>query len=241
MTNVDSDRQMAHRAFGRLRGLIVQDLKAMQNWAVTFDARTEKPPDVGALNFALAMTALVGCEALGFLLCGGSAHQKAQASPKPVGIVAKKLCRTIMRRCASSHRWPDVGGYISETIKQAFPKGSAFKHLDKILSDYLRHALVHGFGSDQRGTDFDVSLIVRPADVFQADIDESKKPPVLRVNSVALAEDTIKAFDAVEKQLGSDVILWSNFARALTINLPIGGKVQHQFEAFRRRVAASRR
>jgi hypothetical protein len=134
MDDVDSDRLLAPQSFARLRGPMGQDLASMRMWAAAFDRQVNRPDGLGALNYTLAMTALVGCEALGFLLSGGSADRKSRSSSSPGGVMTR-VSRFIRRLLRSSQRWPDVGTYISETIKEAFPAGSMFKHLDKVLSD----------------------------------------------------------------------------------------------------------
>jgi hypothetical protein len=237
MGDVDSDRMMALQVFARLRGPIMQDLAAMRTWAAGFDAQVKKPDGVGALNYTLAMTALVGCEALGFLLSGGSADRKNRRPKSPAGVMSRIL-RTIVPCLRSSQRRPDVGRYISETIKEAFPTSSKFKHLDRILSDYLRHALIHGFGSHRREASFDVHMIVS-ADAPSVDVLDTGGRPALVVNSVALADETMLAFDVVERRLATDATLWSNFALAETIDFPAARSVNRQFEAFRLRAARS--
>ena len=99
----------------------------MIKWASEFDSIPDKSPDLGALNFALMLVALIGCEALGFYTEGAHRHLQAVRDECP--------------------RLPDPGTYLMQVIQYHLPRGSIYKHLDKVLADELRHDLVHGFGS----------------------------------------------------------------------------------------------
>ena len=99
----------------------------MIKWASEFDSIPDKSPDLGALNFALMLVALIGCEALGFYTEGAHRHLQAVRDECP--------------------RLPDPGTYLMQVIQHYLPRGSIYKHLDKVLADELRHDLVHGFGS----------------------------------------------------------------------------------------------
>src|SRR5439155_19960899 len=61
-----SATRAAKRVFRKLGGTLVRDLRSMIKWASEFDSIPDKSPDLGALNFALMLVALIGCEALGF-------------------------------------------------------------------------------------------------------------------------------------------------------------------------------
>jgi len=98
----------------------------MIKWASEFDSIPDKSPDLGALNFALMLVALIGCEALGFYTEGAHRHLQAVRDECP--------------------RLPDPGTYLMQVIQHHLPRGSIYKHLDKVLADELRHDLSMGSG-----------------------------------------------------------------------------------------------
>src|SRR5881628_710968 len=136
-----SATRAAKRVFRKLGGTLVRDLRSMIKWASEFDSIPDKSPDLGALNFALMLVALIGCEALGFYTEG--AHRHLQA---------------VRDECS---RLPDPGTYLMEVIQHHLPRGSIYKHLDKVLADELRHDLVHGFGSLGRRGAVGLALAVK--------------------------------------------------------------------------------
>lgn len=99
----------------------------MIKWASEFDGTPDQSPDLGALNVTLMLVALIGCETLGYYTEGAFRHVTLARDecPRPL----------------------DPGVYLMQVIQQHFPRGSFYKHLDKVLADELRHDLVHGFGS----------------------------------------------------------------------------------------------
>lgn len=244
MAEINADYKAATSVFESLRNLIVPDLSAMRKWAAEFNQRIDKTDGLGALNFALTLNTLIACEALGFLISGASAHQKAVAGGKQkkhhrcFPIVLQKLLRSAFSW--DRLRWPDVGTYITITIAEHFPKDSVFKHLDKILADYLRHSLVHGFGTHQDQCEFEVTVGIESAADVGAGINEEDGRQMLIVNAIALVDATIQAFDAVQKRLSGDPQLCSRIVVASNVPYKVGKPVHNQFKAFRDLLARRR-
>ena len=206
-SDLDIERlRRARRAIAKLRRTIVPDLRTMQEWAKGFDAAARKSPELGALNFALMMVALVGCEALGFWTMGASAHRKARQP-----------------------HTADVGCYIIDVIDRFFPPASRFRKVSKILADYVRHDLVHGFGVRRTKLRFDAAIKVRP----------DSHPPVrfqgrhlLVLDAVAFADDFIMALDSVARRLKGDMELAARCSAAAAYRFPKMGKsIRNQFIA----------
>jgi hypothetical protein len=160
------------------------------------------------------MTALVACEALGFFATWAAAHRKAIASRKSL----------------------DVGTYICQAITQFFPKGSRFKHVDKILADNLRHALVHGFGSRADVGSFDVLISVMPFIDTGVGVTFIGTRPAIAIDAVRLGQETVLAFDNARKALIKNSSLAQNFIQAKSFVFPVPPAVSRQFMAFCARV-----
>jgi len=221
----NSQRIVAQAAFMTLCDPALQDLTAMRLWAEGFDSLKDKPVGAGALNYSLAMMSLVACESLGFLVSGGMKNR-----PRPA---------TKDRR-RRRDRWPDVGTYITQVITTYFPPGSSFRHIDKLLADFLRHGLVHGFGSRTYDTNFVIRVMVAPRDAFDATMPVSRIGPFLDINAVALADDTIQAFTAVQQKLVHSDVLCSKVAATKMIRIRPGKKLDRQLDAFRLRCERDR-
>lgn len=198
----------AQRAIAKLQRTIVPDLRTMQAWAKKFDVAPRKSPELGALNFALMMVTLVGCEALGFWTMGASAHRKA-----------------------GQRHTADVGCYIVDVIDRFFPQSSRFRKVSKILADYVRHDLVHGFGVRRTKLRFDTAIKVRP-NSYPAVRFQGRQ--LLIVDAVAFADDFIMAFDLVARRLKVDARLAAECSAAAAYRFPKMGKsIRNQFIAAR--------
>ena len=121
----------------RLEGTLVSDLNSLVEWAGDFDRRRGRGPGHGGLNFTLSLLALVGCETLGFFTTGASQHRKRTPRAQP-----------------------DLGTYIMAFIWDFFPQASPFRKLEKVLADFLRHDLVHGFGCANPSVPFELGLFI---------------------------------------------------------------------------------
>ncbi len=200
MKNADADQ-----AIENLLGTIGADLNSLRREARRL-LGLKPEPDVGHLNFALALLALVGCEAAGFFMTGGSKEER-------------ETCRT-----------SDSGSYITQFIESFFPSPSDFRRVSKILADDLRHELVHGFGSRNPERPFELQVLVAEPPVASVALGRDAK--TLRVNSLLLADDTAAALLALRQSVETDPALAARVAVAAAIRFPVQAKVQNQFEAF---------
>jgi hypothetical protein len=209
----------------RLEGTIVADIRSLLEWARDFDERHTPQTQLGGLNFTLSLVSLLACEVYGFYLTGAKKHQ---------GI--------------SSPAQADKGYYTMEFIQRHFPKGSYFKKLAKVLADYVRHDLVHGFGSSNATVPFAIMLSIgssAPAEIL-AGMRHGKK--TIALNSVALAEQIIKACMSMQKKVknGKDTSVIDNILKAKRLKLSVVLAVSNQFdqvyeEALRKKLELPRR
>jgi hypothetical protein len=208
VSRLDSRRaKLARRAITKLRRTIVPDLLTMRKWAAAFDAHPQDTAGLGALNFALMMVALVGCEALGYWTMGAAAHQRAK-SPESA----------------------DVGCYIMDVVERFFPAGSQFRRVSKVLADYVRHDLVHGFGVRPSKSRFEVALNVRPESGSAVRFRRDGRRQVLVLDSVAFAGDLIAAFDEVLRRFKKDTEMVKQCTSAAAYRTPkMSAKVRNQF------------
>lgn len=165
-SRIDMVNADAARAIDNLIGSVGADLNSVRREARRFPG-VQPEPEVGHLNFALALLSLVGCEAAGFLLTGGSKEQSGSCHPT------------------------DSGTYIIQFIEGFFPNTSAFRRVSKILADDLRHELVHGFGSRNPERPFDLDVLVAEPPV--PSVEPGHEAKSLRINSLRLADDTSAA------------------------------------------------
>ena len=193
-----------------LEGTVVKDLRSLIEWAGSFDQNHNPKSDLGGLNFTLSLVALVACESIGFYMTGASRHRHSQC-PNQV----------------------DSGFYMMEFMNRYFPQKSYFKKLSKVLADFLRHALVHGFGSTNPEVGFRVDLFIRAdsQDQIRAGMRQGKKS--LALNSIVLAKHSISAFERMKKIVteGKDLELLKNIVKAKRLRLPVSVRVSNQFEA----------
>jgi hypothetical protein len=200
----------AIRLMKTLEGTVVKDLRSLIEWAGSFDQNHNSKSDLGGLNFTLSLIALVACEALGFYMTGASRNRRSQC-PNQV----------------------DPGFYMMEFMDRYFPQGSYFKKFSKVLADFLRHALVHGFGSTNPKVGFGVGLFIRAdsQDQIRAGTRQGKK--FLALNSIALAKHSISAFERMKNIVteGKDLELLKNIVKAKRLRLPVSARVSNQFEA----------
>jgi hypothetical protein len=192
-----------------LEGTVVKDLRSLLQWARGFDQAHGPQSEFGGLNFTLSLVSLVACEVCGFYMTGAYQHRRSQ-SPNQV----------------------DPGSYSIEFINRYFPRGSYFKKLSKVLADFLRHDLVHGFGSANPKVPFRMGLFIRsdPQDQIRTGTQRGKN--FLALNSIALAEHTISAFEGMKTIVtqGEDVDLIRNIVKAKRLRIPVSTRVSNQFE-----------
>jgi hypothetical protein len=198
-----------------LEGTLVKDLRSLMEWAKSFDQNHTPKSEFGGLNFTLSLVALVACETLGFYMTGARQHRRSQ--------------------CLNQL---DPGSYTMEFVARYFPQGSYFKKLSKVLADFLRHDLVHVFGSTNPKVGFKMGLFIRAdsQDQIRAGVRQGKK--FLALNSIALAEHTISAFECMKSIVteGKDLEILKNIVKAKRLRLPVSVRVSNQFEAVFREV-----
>ncbi len=208
-----ADKTEAMKLVDRLEGTLVADLKSLVQWAGDFDLRRRKQQGLGGLNFTLSLLSLVGCETLGFFTTGAAQHQRRNPRAQQ-----------------------DLGTYIMAFIRDFFPPGSQFRKLEKVLADFLRHDLVHGFGCANPMVPFDLSLFIRKETSKRVVPGYSDGKKQLKINAIALARDTMSAFYKLKQkvQSGTDKPLLDRIARAKNLALPVSKGALNQFEVLHR-------
>lgn len=208
-----ADQTEAMKLFDRLEGTLVADLNSLIDWANNFDQRRRKGPELGCLNFTLGLLALIGCETLGFFTSGAARHRK-----QPLRAQA------------------DLGTYIMGFIRDYFPRTSPFRNLEKVLADFLRHDLVHGFGCANPAVPFDLGLFISKETSKRVLHGYSDGKKLLKLNSLALARDTIAAFYTVKHKMvsGSDKLLLVRIVQAKNLALPVSSGALKQFDVVHR-------
>lgn len=208
-----SDHSEAMELVNRLEGTVIADLKSLVEWAGNFDQTQAIGTPLGGLNFTLSLVSLVACEAFGFFATGAAQHQPATPCERP-----------------------DPGMYMMEFIRRFFPKGSYFRKLEKVLADFLRHDLVHGFGSSNPNVPFELGIFISKdtSNRLKAGCKEGKK--LLKINAIALAQDTIDAFYTLMERVrqGKDTKLLANVLQATHLSFPVSKRVSNQFAVLHR-------
>ncbi len=191
-----------------IKGTAIADLRSQVNWVK--DSRNGKvpPPTDGQLNFALALLALIICESCGFYMLG--------ASKTPNDFEKERA---------------DLGTYAMEFIQDRFERHSPFKHLVKVLADFLRHALVHGYGSYTPKLDYGLDLFISLDMNDRARAAEERGIRKIQLNSLALAEETLRAFEEFREEVneGKNAELLSNIVRARDHEVKVGESIRNQF------------
>jgi hypothetical protein len=211
-----TDKEQARSILTLLEGTVITDLRSLIEEAKDHSVgASSSSPKLGGLNFTLPLLALVACETFGFYLTGAKQHQKTN------------FC---------GH--PDTGTYITEFIQRYFTPNSFFKKLNKVLSDFLRHDLVHGFGSANPNHPFQIGLFINSNMGLQIQARENNGKRMLSLNSMALAQQTIEAFYKFKSDVdkAGDSTLWGNIVRAKNYSHPLSKRILNQFEAVYKQV-----
>ncbi len=171
-----------------LEGTLIADLKSLKACALT---PKEPNSGQGSLNYTIFLVALVGCETIGRYVYGADLDKKSRSST------------------------PDVGGYINRFVEGYFPNKDHYKSISKVLSDYLRHILVHGFAPRKDGYPFDLHLVISK--------DGREMPPlaceinnrlVIKLDGISFLNKVLTAFEAIKRELPKDAKLASNIVAA---------------------------
>jgi hypothetical protein len=203
-----SNQNEAKRLLQTLEGTAISDLRACIKWSREYPVGEGSP--YGGLNFTLCLLSLVVCETLGYYITGAQKHKEA-----------------IQRNQV------DTGNYIMEFVQRFFHRDSYFKKLRKVLADFLRHALVHGFGSGSANVPFEIALFIDKDESNQIIASHENNKKTLKLNSVALAHQTIEAFDKLKRRVdgGTDMDLCNNIADASRYTHPVSHHVSNEFDA----------
>jgi hypothetical protein len=104
------------------------------------------------------------------------------------------------------------------------------------LADFLRHDLVHGFGSANPSVPFEIGLFISKETSKRVTPGYSDGKKSLKMNSIALARDTIAAFYTLKRKVrsGTDKLLLARIARAKNLTLPVNSGALKQFEVMHR-------
>jgi hypothetical protein len=170
-----------------LEGTLIADLKSLKVQALT----TDKPPGHGSLNYTIFLVGLVGCETIGRYVCGADLDQPRNGSAS------------------------DPGGYITRFIENYFPSKDQYKSISKILSDYLRHILVHGFAPRDDGYPFDLHLTVsiQGHDIPPLAV-ESNNRLAIQLDAISFVNKIVAAFEQVKRNLDKDAGLANKIVTA---------------------------
>ena len=137
------------------------------------------------------MVGLIGCETIGRYIYGADLDQQQKSNV------------------------PDVGGYITRFIETYFSKKDHYKLVSKILSDYLRHTLVHGFAPREDGYPFDLHLVISKQDHDIPPLAIKKNSRLaIKMDGISFLNRIFVAFDRVKKDLANDAKLASNIVAA---------------------------
>ena len=163
-----------------LEGTLIADLKSLKVCALT----ENKQPDHGSLNYTIFLVGLIGCETLGRYAYGADLDQ-----PRNDGM-------------------PDVGAYIIRFIDNYFPSKDDYKSISRILSDYLRHILVHGFAPQKDGYPFDLHLVVSKEDQNIPPLAVASNGRLaIQLDAISFINRIVSAFNQFKKKLESDTDL----------------------------------
>lgn len=183
----NKDARRASEILKHVEGTLIADLNSLKAQALT----TNKPPAHGSLNYTLFLVGLVGCETMGRYVCGADLDQPRNGS------VA------------------DPGGYITRFIEKYFPNKDQHKLISKVLADYLRHTLVHGFAPREDGYPFDLQLVVstQGRDIPPQAVERNGRLTI-RLDAISFIDKVVTAFGQVKRGLNVDNKLVQNIVAA---------------------------
>jgi hypothetical protein len=200
---------IADSILNKLEGTIIADLKSLVACAEKFNKKTKSDSSFGGLNFTLFLVSLIACETFGYFLDGAKLHKNV-----------------------SENEHIDTGQYTMDFIQQYFERDSYFKKLKKVLANWLRNYLVHGFGSLDVHDNYDISLFISK-DIIQVAVGKEGEKKIIKLNSIAVARQTIIAFLKMKKivQERSNVSIINSIAEAVANKRKLSGKVLNEFNA----------
>ncbi|MEN8263265.1 MAG: hypothetical protein ABFR82_07365, partial [Nitrospirota bacterium] len=166
------DKHKAEKIIVHLEGTLIADIKSVRKWAANYNHKREPYKNCGGLNYSIFLLCLIGCETLGMYVFGARYHKKAE----------------------EDNNIPDVGAYIIEFIEKYFPSKNEFKKISKILADYLRHSLVHGFAPLHDNYPFDLNLVINENSIEEPIKTFEGKKLGIQLNGIAFADQVISTF-----------------------------------------------
>jgi hypothetical protein len=176
----DKNHRRASEIVRHLEGTLIADLKSLKACALT----ANKHPDHGSLNYTIFLVGLIGCETLGRYAYGADLDQRRDGSVR------------------------DVGAHITRFIENYFPSKDDYKSISKILSDYLRHILVHGFAPREDGYPFDLHLIVSKEGQDTSPLAVvSKGRLAIQLDAISFINKIVSAFEQFKTKSESDTEL----------------------------------
>ena len=183
----NKDSRRASEILSHVEGTLIADLNSLKAQALI----PSKPPAHGSLNYTLFLVGLVGCETMGRYVCGADLDQPENCSV------------------------PDPGGYITRFIEKYFPSKDQYKLISKILADYLRHTLVHGFAPREDGYPFDLQLVVstQARDIPPLAVEKNGRLAIC-LDAISFVNKIITAFEQVKRGLDKDNKLVQNIIAA---------------------------
>jgi len=188
-----NDQNEAKKLLGELEGTIIADLRTCIKLASEFPTGAKTP--LGGLNFTLCLLSLVACEVFGYYIMGAQSHKKAAQ------------CNKV-----------DTGTYIMAFLQGFFRPDSYFKKLHKVLADYLRNTLVHGFGFSKVSPSRRLVLCIGRDESVQLKAGKNDGEKVLFLNSISLACQTIEAFYSLKQKVeAGDTGLCASISRLMGI------------------------
>lgn len=202
-----NDQNEANEVLERLEGTIIADLRTCIKLAKEFPTGAKTP--LGGLNFTLCLLSLVACEVFGYFITGAQSHKKAAQ------------CNKV-----------DTGTYIMAFLQGFFRPDSYFKKLHKVLAYLLRNTLVHGFGFSRVSKPVRFEVFNYKDASVQVIARNKGGKGVLGLNSVSLAEQTIKAFYSLKRKVeAGDTDLCATILEAHEYTHPVSKQVFNQFDA----------
>jgi hypothetical protein len=205
-----AEREEALKVLDFIKGTAIADLDTLVAWVKAFKGKDKEKvtqPVNGRLNFTVAMISLVICETCGCYMLGASEHLKPQSDR-------------------------DVGTYMIQFMDKYFLKDGFFKKFSKVLADFLRHSLIHSFGSyTSPQVNFQLALAISTNLSLHAAATEEEGKRKITVNSLSLAEQTLQAFKKFQAEVEKgDSQLIDNILKTKNLNLDVGNGITKQFD-----------
>lgn len=195
-----------------LKGTIIADLKSLIFWAKEFDSEGNKErnckENLGGLNYSLFLQSLVACETIGYYSTGAQYHIE------------------------DPERIPDVGKYSVFFLQDYFESESYFKKIKGILANYLRHSLVHGYGSIADDSVTNLVVIISNDSDYQIKSGYFRGNKALKLNAIEFAKQILSAFSKLEEKINKkDKDIIDKFEKAKKHEIKYSVKIKNEFNS----------